>query len=280
MTKNKQDALIPVEHIAQSILILRGQRVLLDRELASLYRVQTKRLNEQVKRNIDRFPKDFMFRLTRAEIEVLNRSQTATGSQKHRDPRFAPYAFTEHGAIMAATILNSPRAIEMSIYVVRAFVQLRDLLASNRQLAEKFAELERKVSSHDQAIVGILKAIRELMHTPEPKTRPIGFTANLDGVGRQSASRSNPSSSVSAPRAAAVSVRISTLFDISMTFSRRSTHLGACLRSHAHHECIRASRLTRVPLIFRHSGPARSWHGSCINETERLRTRVSSVSTC
>ncbi len=180
MAKNKQAALIPVEHIAQSILILRGQRVLLDSELASLYQVQTKRLNEQVKRNIDRFPKDFMFRLTRAEVEVLNRSQIATGSQKHRDPRFPPYAFTEHGAIMAATILNSPRAIEMSIYVVRAFVQLRDLLASNRQLAGKFAELERKVNSHDQAIVGILKAIRELMHTPAPKNRPIGFTANLD----------------------------------------------------------------------------------------------------
>lgn len=180
MPKNKQAALIPVEHIAQSIHILRGQRVLLDSELASLYQVQTKRLNEQVKRNIDRFPEDFMFRLTRAQVDVLNRSQNATGSQKHRDPRFPPYAFTEHGAIMAATILNSPRAIEMSIYVVRAFVQLRDLLASNRQLAEKFAELERKVSSHDQAIVGILKAIRELMHTPVPKKRPIGFTANLD----------------------------------------------------------------------------------------------------
>jgi hypothetical protein len=171
---------MPVERISQSILILRGQRVLLDSELAALYEVPTKRLNEQVKRNIDRFPADFMFRLTRKEVEVLNRSQNATGSQKHRDPRFPPYAFTEHGAIMAATILNSPRAIEMSLYVVRTFVQLRDLLASNRQLAEKFAELERKVSSHDQAIVGILKTIRELMYRPEPKKRPIGFTANLD----------------------------------------------------------------------------------------------------
>ncbi|GFE81036.1 DNA-binding protein [Steroidobacter agaridevorans] len=178
LTKNA--ALISVEHVAQSIFILRGQRVLLDSELAALYQVPTKRLNEQVKRNLDRFPEDFMFRLSRPEVDVLNRSQIATGSQKHRDPRYPPYAFTEHGAIMAATILNSQRAIEMSIYVVRAFVQLRDLLASNHQLAEKFAELERKVSSHDQAIVGILKAIRELMHTPEPKTRPIGMTANLD----------------------------------------------------------------------------------------------------
>ena len=97
MTNNKQAALIPVEHIVQSILILRGQRVLLDSELATLYQVQTKRLNEQVKRNIDRFPEDFMFRLSRAEVEVVNRSQNATGSQKHRDPRFPPYAFTAGG---------------------------------------------------------------------------------------------------------------------------------------------------------------------------------------
>jgi hypothetical protein len=180
MPKSKAAALVPIEHITQSILILRGHRVLLDSELAALYEVPTKRLNEQVKRNLDRFPEDFMFRLTRTEVEALNRSHFATGSQKHRDPRFAPYAFTEHGAIMAATVLNSPRAVEMSIYVVRAFVQLREMLASNKELAQKFAELERKVSSHDQAIVGILKTIRELMNPPLPKKRPIGFTANFD----------------------------------------------------------------------------------------------------
>ncbi|MBL8270726.1 ORF6N domain-containing protein [Steroidobacter sp.] len=145
-----------------------------------LYGVTTKRLNEQVKRNLARFPEDFLFRLTPKELETLNRSQFATGSQKHRDPRFPPYALTEHGAIMAATVLNSPRAIEMSIYVVRVFVELRAMLASNQELAQKLAELERRVSSHDQAIVGILKAIRELMHVPIPKKRPIGFTANLD----------------------------------------------------------------------------------------------------
>lgn len=170
MTRNKEATRLPVEHIARSILILRGYRVLLDSQLAALYETPTKRLNEQVRRNIRRFPDDFMFRLTPAEVQTLNRSQIATGSQKHRDPRYPPYAFTEHGAIMAATVLNSPRAIKTSVYVVRAFVQLRDLLASNRQLAEKFAELERKVSSHDQAIVGILKAIRELMNPPEPKS--------------------------------------------------------------------------------------------------------------
>lgn len=154
---------------------LRGQRVLLDRELAALYGVTTKRFNEQVKRNLTRFPADFMFRLNTQEASVL-RSQIATlkpGRGQHR--KHLPYAFTEHGAIMAATILNSARAAEMSVYVVRAFVQLRGVLASNRQLAEKFAELERRVSSHDQAIVGIMKTIRELMRPPLPPKRPIGF---------------------------------------------------------------------------------------------------------
>ncbi|HEY0681511.1 MAG TPA: ORF6N domain-containing protein [Steroidobacter sp.] len=180
MAKNKNAALMPVEHITQSILILRGQRVLLDSELAVLYGVTTKRFNQQVRRNLARFPEDFMFQLNTDEASAL-RLQSATlktGRGHHR--KYLPYAFTEHGAIMAATILNSSRAVEMMVHVVRAFVQLRDLLASNRQLAEKFAELERKVSSHDQAVVGILKVIRELMHTPEPKKRPIGFTANLD----------------------------------------------------------------------------------------------------
>jgi ORF6N domain len=169
--------------IARAILVLRGHRVLLDAELAALYGVTTKRLNEQVKRNAARFPADFIFRLTPAETVALNRSQNATGSQKHRDPRFAPYAFTEHGAIMAATILNSPRAVEMSVYVVRAFVQLREMLASSRELARRFAQLEtrldKKLTIHDEAIAAILAAIRQLMHPPVPKRRPIGFTADL-----------------------------------------------------------------------------------------------------
>ena len=116
------------EHISRNILVLRGYRVLLDAQLAALYGVTTKRLNEQVKRNAERFPDDFMFRLTRSEVEVLNRSQIATGYQKHRDTRFPPFAFTEHGAIQAANVLNSPKAIEMGIYVVRAFLRLRECL--------------------------------------------------------------------------------------------------------------------------------------------------------
>jgi ORF6N domain len=183
MTKTKDSALVPVERITHSILILRGQRVLLDSELAALYGVTTKALNQAVKRNAERFPEDFMFRLSRNEAAALNRSQTVTGSQKHRDPRFPPFAFTEHGAIMAATILNSPRAVEMSLYVVRAFVKLRELLASNQELARRLDELEaritRQFATHDQAITGILKTIRELMNPPEPKRRGIGFTADF-----------------------------------------------------------------------------------------------------
>ena len=169
----------PVESITRAILVLRRQRVILDAELATLYGVTTKRLNEQVKRNAERFPEDFMFRLARTEVEVLNRSQFATGSQKHRDPRFPPSAFTEHGAIMAATILNSPRAVEMSVFVVRAFVRLRELLASNTALARKLDELERKYQHHDEAITAILSAIRELTNPPATKRRGIGFTADL-----------------------------------------------------------------------------------------------------
>jgi hypothetical protein len=170
---------VPVRDITRTILILRGQRVILDAELAGLYGVTTKRRNEQVKRNAARFPDDFMFRLTRTETETLNRSRFATGSQKHRDPRFPPFAFTERGAIMAATILNSPRAVEMSLYVVRAFVRLRELLVSNTVLARKLNELEGKLKNHDEAITAILSAIHELMNPPPPKRRPIGFTADL-----------------------------------------------------------------------------------------------------
>lgn len=167
---------MPVEHISRHILVIRGARVVLDADLADLYGVPTKRLNEQIKRNLDRFPGDFMFRLTRAEVEALNRSQFATGSQKHRDPRYPPFAFTEHGAIQAANVLNSRRAVEMGVYVVRAFVQLRELLATNKELAARLNELEHRLSSHDQAITGLIHSIRELMTAPaEQPKRPIGF---------------------------------------------------------------------------------------------------------
>ena len=184
MVESKQTVVVPVEHITQSILVLRGHRVLLDTELAGLYGVSTKRFNEQVRRNRERFPEDFMFQLADEELAAL-RSQIATlkgGRGQHR--KYLPYAFTEHGAIMAATILNSPCAVEMSVYVVRAFVKLRELLSSNRELARRFAQLEtrldKKLTEHDQQIAAILSAIRQLMHPPAPKKRGIGFTADLE----------------------------------------------------------------------------------------------------
>jgi len=183
VAKLKRGSVVPVERITQAIRVLRGQRVLLDAELAALYGVTTKRLNEQVKRNRDRFPEDFLFQLSVDEVAAMNRSQIATGSHKHRDPRFPPFAFSEHGAIMAATVLNSSRAVEMSIYVVRAFVQLRELLTSNKELAQRLDELEarieKKLTGHDEAIAAMLSAIRQLMSPTAPKRRGIGFTADL-----------------------------------------------------------------------------------------------------
>jgi hypothetical protein len=180
MTKNKDTALVPIERINNSIHLVRGQRVIVDRDLAAIYGVETRTLNQAVKRSADRFPADFMFQLTREEAMASRSQPVILKPGRGQNIKFLPYAFTEHGAIQAANVLNSPRAVLMGIHVVRAFVQLRDLLESNKELAQKFAELERKVSSHDQAIVGILKTIRELMHSPLPKKRPIGFTANLD----------------------------------------------------------------------------------------------------
>jgi len=165
-----------VEQIEARIFLIRGQKVMLDADLAELYGVETKRLNEQVSRNSERFPEDFMFQLNEEEFDSL-RSQFATlktGRGQHR--KYLPYAFTEHGAIMAASVLNSPQAIEVSVHVVRAFVRLRELVAGNKELAQKLNQLERKVGAHDKAIAEIISAIRELMSPTEPKKkRTIGF---------------------------------------------------------------------------------------------------------
>ena len=142
-SRNKQ-ALATVEQVEPVIRVIRGQRVILDSDLATIYGVTTKAFNQAVKRNSERFPADFMFRLTADELASLT-LQLAT--QKHRDPRFLPYAFTEHGAVMAANILNSERAVAMSVYVVRAFVKLREVLASTAELAQKLDILERKLTS-------------------------------------------------------------------------------------------------------------------------------------
>lgn len=158
----------PLASIASKILVLRGQKVMLDVDLAGLYGVETRRLNEQVRRNLDRFPADFMFRVSAEEFAGLM-SQSATSKAGRGGRRKLPLAFTEHGAIMAATVLNSPRAIDASVHVVRAFVRMREVLASNQELAAKLDQLEKKLSTHDQAITGILEAIRQLMQPPAGK---------------------------------------------------------------------------------------------------------------
>ena len=165
--------------ITRSIVTLRGQRVILDSELAAIYGVPTKALNQAVKRNSDRSPEDFRFQLTSAEA-AASRSQSVTLKPgRGSNIKFLPYAFTEHGAIQAANVLNSPRAIAMGVFVVRAFVRLRELLTSNTALARKLDELERKYQHHDEAITAILSAIRELTNPSVPKRRGIGFTADL-----------------------------------------------------------------------------------------------------
>jgi ORF6N domain len=156
------------------ILLIRGLKVMLDADLAELYGIETKRLNEQVRRNSDRFPEDFMFRLTseeKAEV-VANCDHLA----KLKYSPSLPYAFTERGTIMAANVINLLRAVEISVHVVRAFVRLRDLVSTHKELSHKLDELERKISSHDQAIAGLINAIRQLMSPAETKKkRPIGF---------------------------------------------------------------------------------------------------------
>lgn len=171
---------LQVKVLAQRIYRIRGQRGLLDSDLAELYGVPTKRLNEQVKRNPDQLPPDFLSPLSEEEHAAL-RSQVATSNIGRGGCRYLPCAFTEHGAIMAATVLNSLLAIEMSVFVVRAFVRLREMLSTHKELAEKLDALERTVSTHDQAIAGLVNAIRELTHTPASRSNPIGFTADLDG---------------------------------------------------------------------------------------------------
>jgi hypothetical protein len=166
---------IPTERIEKAIFLIRGERIMLDADLAELYGVTTKALNQAVRRNRNRFPEDFLIELTRAEVEDLNRSQIVTGSQKHRDPRFSPYAFTEQGVAMLSSVLRSQRAVEVNIEIMRAFVRLRTLVAAHSELTAKLTELERRVTTHDGHIRAIFDAIRQLMTPPPVKVKQIGF---------------------------------------------------------------------------------------------------------
>ena len=196
------EILVP-EATALRIATLRGQRVIVDAQLAALYGVETKRFNEAVKRNMARFPAEFMFTLTAEEWAAL-KSQIATldansgGRGRHR--KYLPYVFTEHGALMAATVLNSPRAVEVSIYVVRAFVRLRELATSHHDLAKRLTALEEKTESlalsHDSfsrntrnQLKQVFDALRELMTPPDPPKRPIGFVRSEENSGKKASAR-------------------------------------------------------------------------------------------
>jgi hypothetical protein len=181
MTAKQTDLVI--ESVEGMIVPLRGQKVILDADLARIYGVPTKVLNQAVKRNLERFPPDFMFQLTQDEVDAWQRSRSQFVTLKRgSNIKYLPYAFTEHGALMVATVLNSPQAVQMSVFVVRAFVKMREILAQNTALAAKLTELEQKLTrrldTHERAIVVILKELRDLM-TPQPRPvparKPIGF---------------------------------------------------------------------------------------------------------
>jgi hypothetical protein len=177
MTKVTLSAPVVVE---ARILAIRGERVLLDRDLAQVYGVSTKALNQGVRRNQDRFPDDFRFQITPAE-----RDEVVTHCDRLRSLKFAstlPWAFTEHGAIMAASVLSSQRAVQMSVFVVRAFIRLRALAIAQPALAAKLRELESRVSAHDQDLLEIIKAIRQLTGPPTSPRRRIGFVADPQGT--------------------------------------------------------------------------------------------------
>lgn len=186
--QGKQDMAI-VPDLQDRILTIRGERVILDSDLAEIYGVKTKRLNEQVRRNADRFPDDFSFRIARCEVDRIqvSRSQNATLKQG-TNIKYLPRVFTEHGALMAANVLNSKRAVEMSVFVVRAFTKMRSALSDTRELARKLASLEREVKSrldsHDAVIVEVMQRILDLIDPPEhpapppPPSRKIGFDVN------------------------------------------------------------------------------------------------------
>lgn len=176
----KSSPLVRLDNVESTIYLVRGQRVMLDSDLAQVYEVSTKQLNQQLKRNRSRFPRDFAFQLTAKEFTSL-RSQFVT-SNNRGGRRYLPWVFTEHGALMLASVLNSEIAIQASVRVVRAFVRLREMVAANAQLASKLQDLERRLDSHDEAIVDLFVALKRLLE-PEPKAkREIGFHVRERGA--------------------------------------------------------------------------------------------------
>jgi hypothetical protein len=169
-------SVVPVEHVQGKIRVVRGQKVILDADLAELYGVETRVLVQAVKRNIERFPSDFMFQLERAESDLLRSQSVISNSGSGRGGRrFLPYAFTEHGALMAASVLSSKRAVQASVFVVRAFVRLKQMLKPYKELMARLEQLEKKVGDHDREIGAIVEAIRLLMPPPDEPKEPFGF---------------------------------------------------------------------------------------------------------
>jgi hypothetical protein len=165
---------VSVASIEKAIFLIRGQKVMLDSDLATLYGVTTKRLNEQVRRNASRFPSDFTFQLDEREATAL-RSQFATSKEGRGGRRYLPYVFTEQGVAMLSSVLHSERAIQVNIAIMRVFVRLREMLAAHRELAAKLEQLEKRIESHDEQIHAIFEAIRQLMTPPASPRKKIGF---------------------------------------------------------------------------------------------------------
>ena len=163
---------IPAERIEKAILLVRGQKVMLDRDLAVLYGVETRALNQAVKRNRDRFPDDFMFELTRDEIRNISQSVICSSTMKHAKNA---YAFTEQGVAMLSSVLHSKRAVQVNIEIMRVFVRLREMMATHKELAFKLIELEERLEGHDEQIQNIFEAIRRLMTPPDPPRKKFGF---------------------------------------------------------------------------------------------------------
>jgi len=173
--------IIQTERIEKKILFLRRQKVMIDADLAALYGVSTKVLIQAVKRNAQRFPPEFMFRLSSEEYQFL-RSQIVTSKKSRGGRRYLPYAFTEHGVAMLATVLKSDQAVRMSILIIKVFVRLRELLSSHKELAETLQVLETRIGKHDQEIQAIIEAIRQLLQPPEKPKRQIGFKVDEPGA--------------------------------------------------------------------------------------------------
>jgi len=174
MPKNKITSSLASEIIAQKIYLIRNKKVMLDFELAELYGVATKRLNEQVKRNIHKFPEEFMFKLSSDEWKTL-RSQFATSNIGRGGKRYPPYAFTEHGTLQVANVLNSPKANEVSIFVIKAFLKFREVIYSHLELKKQIEKIESQLANHDEEITAIFKVIKELIQKPQKPKKEIGF---------------------------------------------------------------------------------------------------------